>query len=258
MLILKKIYNHKEIVALIATSMLSFILFFNAQSSRVSAVKADIADIVTFISTPKTWYQDLLSIRKENQILKESLVQMQLLNARLFHYKNENIALKEMLQFSEQSPLSLKPCAVVDLELTSSIQSVIVDVGSNDSIIHELGVIDMKGLIGKIISVGNNASFVQLITDKNYRVSVRVGEERTLGIFLPTHGKFGMLEGIQETINIEPGDIVYTSGISDIYPMDIPVASVLTTMSNSESGFQEVSVEIIADIYNLNYVFIIQ
>ena len=256
--ILKKIYNYKEIVAIITTSFLSLILFFNAQSPRVSAVKADIADIVTFISTPKTWYQDLLTVRKENQILKESLVQMQLLNARLFHHKNENIALKGMLQFSEQSPLSLKPCAVVDLELTSSIQSIIVDVGSNDFILKELGVLDMKCLIGKIISVGNNASFVQLISDKNYRVSIRVGEERTLGIFLPTHGKFGILEGIQESIHIEPGDIAYTSGISDIYPMDIPVARVLTTLNNSESGFQEVSVEIIADIYNLNYVFIIQ
>ena len=258
MLVLNRIYTFKEIIVLLVMLIISATLFFNNQITVVDDVKADFTDLMAVISKPKEYYQDLLVIREENKLLKEDLLRMQLMNARLIHYKKENEDLKEMLQFSEESPLSIKPCSVVDLNLTSSVQTVVVDIGNEDGMEPDLPVLDMNGLIGKVISVGDNASSVQLLTDKNYRVSVRVGEDRTLGIFSPTHGNFGILAGIQESLHIKPGDIAYTSGISDIYPPDIPVAQVLTTRKNSESGFQDVSVEIMANIFALNYVFVIQ
>ena len=38
-----------------------------------------------------------------------------------------------------------------------------------------------------------------LINDNNFRVSIRVGEEMVLGLFVPTHGVRGKLDGIRKT-----------------------------------------------------------
>ena len=53
-------------------------------------------------------------------------------------------------------------------------------------------------------------------------------------------------------------DILYTSGISEIYPPDIPVARVISNVKNKNKLFQDVGVEILTDINNLYYVFVIQ
>ena len=98
-----------------------------------------------------------------------------------------------------------------------------------DQILKNQPVIDMHGLIGKTIKVGDSASKVQLITDKNFAVSVKVGKEMSLAIFKPTFGKYGYLEGVLKTLELNVGEIIYTSGVSEIYPSDIPVAKIFPT-----------------------------
>ena len=79
-----------------------------------------------------------------------------------------------------------------------------------------------------------------------------------LSTFKPTHGKLGYLERVIKSVELNIGDVIYTSGVSKIYPSDLPVAKVKSIKNNPDKLFQDVIVEILADIDNLNYVFIIQ
>ena len=45
-------------------------------------------------------------------------------------------------------------------------------------------------------------------------------------------------------MNLSVGEIAYTSGISDIYPANIPVASVIQVNDNNKRPFQDVKVKI--------------
>ena len=107
-------------------------------------------------------------------------------------------------------------------------------------------------------AVSNNTSQVQLINDKNFSVSVRIGSDQSLANFIPTVDKYGILQGIRKSMDLSEGEIAYTSGISEIYPANIPVAKVISINKDNNSPFQNVSVEILADLNNLNYIFIIQ
>ena len=98
---------------------------------------------------------------------------------------------------------------------------------------------------------------IQLISDKNYRVSIRIGKERVLGLFIPTHGKYGILEGVRKTTPLYERDIAYTSGISEIYPPNIPVAKIISISKEKNQPFQRVVVEILGSMSNLDFVFII-
>ena len=96
-----------------------------------------------------------------------------------------------------------------------------------------------------------------MISDKNFKVSVRLGKDFSLGIFSPTHKSLGIVDGIIKSANIHIGDIVYTSGISTIFPEGIPVAKVVSINKDNDKAFQDIVVEILADLNNYNYIFVL-
>ena len=135
-----------------------------------------------------------MNTKEKNAYLIESVSQLRLLNAELVHLKYENEELRKMLSFKESSPLSLLGGTVVNSQLSGFIHTLTLNSGKNVGLEENMPIIDMHGLLGKTISIGDRASSVQLITDKNFRVSVKTGENWNLGIFIPTHGKFGNID----------------------------------------------------------------
>jgi rod shape-determining protein MreC len=248
---------NKDVLILFTTLLFSLVLLFTRTSPQIRYLKFQILKIGSTLAYPSTWYKDVFSIREENKFLKDQIIKITLLNAELLGYEKENKKLKDMLNFINNQPLSFITANVVNYHFGIPTNSITVDIGAKDSIIKNLTVMDENGLLGKTVKVKDHSALAQLITDKNFRVSIRVGEERALGLFIPTHGKFGLLEGVRKSMPLEIGEIAYTSGISDIYPNNIPVAKVVSVDKYKNDPFQHVVVEIIASIDNLDYVFII-
>ena len=250
-------FLNRDLIALTIVLLFSLILLFSNDSPYIDAIESDISDGYYLLTYPKRWYRDILSAKEQNSLLAKKIVQLKLLYSENEHYKFENEHLRKMLNFANKSPLSLFPANITN-RYSSIVQSLVLDVGAINDITKNSPVIDMEGLVGKTVSIGEFASKVQLISDKNFRVSVRVGKQKSLGIFAPTHGKYGVLEGVGKSVDLKIGDIAYTSGISDIYPGNIPVAEVIATSTNNKRPFQAISVKIMANFDDLNYLFIVQ
>ena len=165
--------------------------------------------------------------------------------------------MKEMLNFTQDKSLNYISANVVNHNFGLPTQSITIDVGKEEGVEINLTVMDENGLLGKTIQIGDHAALTQLITDKNFRVSIRIGEDRALGLFIPTHGKFGILEGVRKSMPLNEGEVAYTSGISEIYPPNIPVARVISVKRDENNPFQHVVVELVGSLENLDYVFVI-
>ena len=248
---------NKDLLALLISIVFSLILFFNSNSDTVIEVQSDLTTIVNTLTHPQRWYKDIFFIKEYNKYLQQELIKSELKNARLDSYKVENIKLREMLEFKDFHPWALHPATVTN-ETSSSVKAIIINAGKSDSIYKNSPVLDTHGLIGKVYAVGNDVSKVQLINDKNFSVSIRVGEDRDLANFTPTVGAYGILQGVRKSMSLSEGEIAYTSGISDIYPPNIPVAKVVSVNKKNNSPFQDVVVEILSNLNNLSYVFIIR
>ena len=249
---------NKESISLIITIFLSIIIFFSNESKLVEKIESNIIDLLYNVLIPQKWYNDLLIVKDENLKLKEKIIQLNLLNSKLNNYKIENEKLRSMLQFEESyKNLSLQPANVMNHNFTSSPNSILIDVGKN-KVNNNQAVIDMNGLLGKTISIGEKASKVQIITDKNFAVSVKVGNKMEKAIFKPDYGNRGFLEGVVKSVKLNEHDIIYSSGLGEIYPPDIPVCKILEISNDDDKPYQNVIVEILADLTNLNYVFVIQ
>ena len=235
----------------------SLIIYFSSTSHIIAYVKTEISDFLYILKYPERWYSGLLSVEQENKILNQKLVQLNMLNSDLIRYQKENLELKNLLDFYKENPLSLKIGEAVNSNFSYLMRTLTINLGKSDSILNNLPVIDINGLIGKTIAVGDKASQIQLISDKNFKVSVRLGRDSSLGVFSPTHRSLGVVDGIIKSTDVELGDIVYTSGVSTIYPKGIPVAKVISINKDNDKAFQDIVVRILADLDNYNYIFVI-
>ena len=250
-------FINKDVLTLFLALFLSTVFLFSRESSQVHQLKLHFSRLINTITYPITWYNDALVIREENKLLKRQIVQYNLMNSELESYHHENRRLKEMLNFIVDQPVNFVTANVVNYSFGLSTNSITIDIGEKEGILENLSIIDENGLLGKTIQVGEHAALAQLVTDKNFRVSIRIGEDRALGLFIPTHGKYGVLEGVRKSLSLSEGEIAYTSGISEIYPPNIPVAKVVSIKKDENNPFQHIIVELLATVGDLDYIFII-
>ena len=248
---------NKDVLALFITLSLSAGLLFSNVSPQIQQLKYQISELCGKVAYPVIWYKNILSVQEENRMLKNDVVQLSLLNSELESYQQENKRLKELLNFTAYQAVNYQTANVVNYHLGVANQTIIIDIGELDGLSKNLPVLDENGLLGKTIQLSDHAAMIQLITDKNYRVSIRIGKERVLGIFIPTYGKYGILEGVRKTTPLYTDEIAYTSGISEIYPPNIPVAKIISISKEENQPFQRVIVEILGSIFNLDFVFVI-
>ena len=135
----------------------------------------------------------------------------------------------------------------------------ILDKGSADGITTGAGVITPKGAIGIVEAVSENYSYAISFQNYNMNISARLGRDGRPGP-LSWDGKRSngaILKEIPHHLEITPGDTVYTSGYSSIFPADIP----LGTIKNAEivnGATYDIKVELFEDFGALRYVSIVE
>ena len=250
--------KQKDFVALFLALVFSISLILSNNTPSIINLKTTLSSTVSTILSPVLWYRNIFVLKEQNALLKETIARLNIENRRLRAYDVENDKLKEMLEYKNKSKFDLEVANVINHNLSPNLNSFILDIGLNRNINVNLPVMDMRGIIGKTYIVDSDKSVIQLITDKNYRVSVRIGKNRNLGIFIPNYSRIGIIEGIPKSQEVIIGEIVLTSGISDIYPGNIPIAEVISTHIDPNELFQNITVKILADIFNPDYVFVIK
>lgn len=110
-------------------------------------------------------------------------------------------------------------------------KQLIIDKGSADGIKTGDSVLSSKGIVGQIVDVNKNSSFVQLISDSGFRIGCKLKRTKLLGILTGKSSKLGTIQFIPIGNNVRVGDYVVTSGIScrglsQTYPPNHPIGRV--------------------------------
>ena len=88
-------FINKDVLALLLTLFLSAILLLTRTSPQIRQLKFQFTNIASTIAYPITWYYAVFSIREENKLLKDQLIQFTLMNSELESYHQENRRLKK-------------------------------------------------------------------------------------------------------------------------------------------------------------------
>lgn len=119
-------------------------------------------------------------------------------------------------------------------------------------------VIDDVGVVGQVTQVLPLSSEVTLLTDKDQTVPIEIARSGQRGIVFGL-GHDGALElrFMPVSSDIQPGDVLVTSGLDDIYPRGLPVARVVKIARPVELAFATVTAVPLAGVGRHNEVLIL-
>lgn len=134
----------------------------------------------------------------------------------------------------------------------------ILDKGYEDGVRPQSGVITSKGVVGIIDAVDKHYSYGLSLMNTGVNISSRLGTEGAVGPLtwdgVSTRG--AILKEIPLQYKFAPGDTVWTSGYSSLFPADIPLG--VTGDSKVVNGaVNEIEVTLFQDFSSLKYVTIV-
>lgn len=117
------------------------------------------------------------------------------------------------------------PATIIKSSSNTQHNYLIIDKGSEDGVARNSGVITSDGVIGIVDAVSPHYSYAISFLNTELFISARLGESGAVGPLAwdGTSSDGAILKEIPLQFKFEPGDTVYTSGYSSIFPPDIPI-----------------------------------
>lgn len=136
---------------------------------------------------------------------------------------------------------------------------IVIDKGLRDGIAPEMGVIMPNGVVGIIMRCGPDFSYIKSFLNTDQQVSAKISTLNAFGTMRWNGMDYdkATLHDIPQHIKVNIADTVYTSGLSSIYPNNIPLGTV--ERSSIEHGtHQAVDVKLFLNYRNIDYVIIVR
>ncbi len=103
------------------------------------------------------------------------------------------------------------------------VRSRLIGAGRADGVATGYPVVNVYGLIGRTVEVGQDSSRVILLTDFNSRISVMADRSNARGLLVGDNSEFPRLEYVGRDPDLRDGDRIVTSGDDNVMPRGLPV-----------------------------------
>ena len=204
-------------------------------------------------------FSTMQEAQAENEELKGRVAELTEENNRLQAEQYELERLRELYALDQDYMQYEKVAArVIAKDSGNWFQIFRINKGSNDGIKENMNVIAGGGLVGIVTDVGANYATVRSIIDDASRMSMRSGDNCIVSgdLTLFQEGLLG-LDHVKKEADIQEGDKIVTSNISDVFLPGILVgyATELTTDSNNVTKSGQIVP--VAEFDNLQEVLVI-
>ena len=203
------------------------------------------------------WLDNQLFLNKKLEILSSENLRLSLENQVLKVHETENMRYREFLNFKKRDDFDFIGSDVISKGVSANMSSIIINRGSNDGILKHLPVLSSRGVVGKITAVSESSSEVQLISDVNFRLSVKIAPDEVEGILRWIGNDICEIVELKKISDIEIGDIVLTSNLSIYFPPNLPVGEVVSIFEKSDSSNRIVRMKLFSDLSKINQLFVI-
>jgi rod shape-determining protein MreC len=190
------------------------------------------------------YFEALNSAQANEAQARQKLAQQSLRANQVEHLAMENERLRKMLSLRERATTTSIPAEVLYDAADPYTRKVIIDRGLTHGIEPGSPVIDESGVLGQITRVHPLISEVTLLTDRDHAIPVlntRTGARSVAYGDPTTHGGSLELRFMAGNSDVQPGDLLTTSGVDGVYPPGLPVARVQHIERRADSGFARIS-----------------
>lgn len=257
---MQRLTGVKDYIITAILLVLAIVLMVNRHEGGLQNLRKVSITVLSYLEQPLSNFRIYRQAISTNTYLHRQNILLQDELNRLRSVEEQNRVLRDLLNLREESTLPLIPVQVVSKDLRSINSSITVSAGTDDGVEVGMPVINSDGLIGQVILTSSDYSQVLPYSNSMFRVSAQIEKNRAYGIvsWPARTNKELVLRFIPETIPVEPGQKVYTSGYSNQYPPGIPIGQVTEAETGTGIETQTIYLEAFADLSTLAEAFVVK
>ncbi|MEC9490315.1 MAG: rod shape-determining protein MreC [Halanaerobiales bacterium] len=200
--------------------------------------------------------REIEKLRQENSVLKRQILFLENIN-------RENKRLRELLEFKEKVEYQMVGAEVIANSPSIWEKVITINRGRSDGLKERMPVITYQGyLIGRIEELGSSSAQVRLITDQNFVVGGIIArtEAREIGLVRGSgrDDQPNIMDNIAWDADIQPGDIVLTSGLSNNFPSGLKIGKIAEVEVDNYGLSQKAKVNLFINNITLEEVMVIK
>ncbi len=194
---------------------------------------------------------ELSHLQAERLITKAQLQQLSALKA-------ENARLRDLLEARSRVRDDIRVAGIMAVDANPYRHNIVIDIGEREGAYDGQAIIDAVGVIGQVIETGMTTSQAMLISDPSHSLPVEVNRNGLRTIANGT-GEIDRLDlpFITNNADIQPGDLLVTSGLGGAFPAGYPVAIVETVNRIPQEPFADVTATPTASLDQVREVMLI-
>ncbi len=246
----------REYIVLSLLILVSLLILNSNNTRQLKEIRAYTIGFIGLMQNAFSIIPNVFELQRENQVLRQMNVNLTDEVNRLREARLENLKLRAMvgLKASDKYPL-----LAADVVAKSSIllrNTLTLNVGEADGVKTDMPIVSEGGLVGKIIASSMHYSIGQIMFNRDFRASAKIERSRVDGIIAWEGGEFLVMKNVPKKQDVLVGDIVLTSGYSNIFPPRIRIGRVIKVEERPTILFKDIIVESGIDFTRLEQVFV--
>jgi rod shape-determining protein MreC len=220
--------------------------------------------VTTITSSVTGYFQSISNLRSaqtENDALKQRVQELEVQVQQKEELSKENESLKSLLQLKNESNYKVLSAQIIGRDPSLWFDSAIINRGSLDGVKLNMPIVNNGGLIGRVVAVSPITAQINLVTKEKSGLGGVIGElgnSNALGV-VSGNGKRELLEMgyIPGTIEVQVGEMVYTTGQDGIYPAGLKIGEVSEVHPGSATVTQQIFIKPSARLYAMEEVAVL-
>ncbi len=226
----------------------------NFVQSPVTTVSSAVTDYFKSISTLRT-------AQTENDELKQQVEELKVEVQRSEELADENERLRSLLNLKSESKYKILPAQIIARDPSAWFDHAVINLGSLNGVKLNMPIVNNGGLIGRVVAVSPLTAQINLITKDKSGLGGVIGELATsnaIGVVTGS-GKRELLEMgyVPGTIEVQVGEMVYTSGQDGIYPPGLKLGEVVEVRPGSATVPQQILIRPSARLFAMEEVAVL-
>jgi rod shape-determining protein MreC len=251
-------WRHSIFILFISLEFFAISLVVNNNGYQKSVAFAWVSEKTGKIQSDYNSFWEYLNLKQTNKVLaaenaryRSMLPAAFLITDTLVHYKKDTLYRQQYQMLSAE---------VISNSTNSSTNFLQLNKGRLQGINKDMAVISPNGVVGIVVNVSQNFSWVMSLLNKETRISARIKKNGQIGTIAWEGGsyRFASLKDIPTHVRISKGDTIVTSGYSHIFPQGEIIGVINDFSIKSGEHFYDINVRLGADFNNLANVYVIR
>ena len=252
------ILRFKNYISFAALIVISLSLISMGSVNKIGGFRTIVIGTMGWFQDVFSWIPNPAAIKNENIALRELNLQLSSEVTRMRDAVVENRNLRAMLGYAQKPDY---PIETVEIVGTTSIQMrtyLMINKGTSQGLKTGMSVRTDAGLVGVLIGVGKNYSLIEMIMNRDVRVSAKCLRSGYKGIIAWEGGENLIMKNVPKSYDIKNGDVIVTSDFSNKYPENIPIGTVIKSKEQPGNLFLNVVVRPLVNFSTIEQAFVLK